>query len=44
LNVKRAVDNLVRRVERHPDLAGIGVDSEGLMLGECGWSEYDSEG
>ena len=44
LDVKRAVDDLVGRVERHLDLAGIGVDGEGLMLGECGWSEYDSEG
>jgi hypothetical protein len=44
LNVKGAVDNLVGRVERHLDLAGIGVDGEGLMLGECGWTEYDREG
>jgi hypothetical protein len=41
--VKRAVDNLVSRVELYRDLAGIGVDGEGLMLGECGWSEYYSE-
>jgi hypothetical protein len=41
--VERAVDDLVGRVELHLDLAGIGVDGEGLMLGECGWSEYDCE-
>jgi hypothetical protein len=41
--VEDAVDDLVGRVEFHLDLAGIGVDSEGLMLGECGWSEDDSE-
>jgi hypothetical protein len=34
----------VGRIQRHPDLAGIGIDGEGLMLGECGWSEYGSEG
>jgi hypothetical protein len=44
LKVKRAVDHLVGRVERHLDLAGIGVNGEGLMLGESGWSEYDGEG
>jgi hypothetical protein len=44
LNVKRAVDHLVGRVKRDPDLAGIGVDGESLTLGECGGSEYDSEG
>ena len=33
LNMKRAVDDLVGRVERHLDLAGLGVDGEGLMLG-----------
>src|SRR5580704_15173941 len=43
LYVERAVDDFVGRVELHLDLASIGVDSEGLMLGEYGWSEDDSE-
>jgi hypothetical protein len=30
--------------EGYLDLAGIGIDGEGLMLGERGWSECDSEG
>jgi len=37
-------DNLVGRVEFHLDVAGIGVDGEDLMLGECRWSEYEGEG
>ena len=44
LHVERAVDDLVGRVELHLDVAGIGVDGEGLMLAECGWSEYEREG
>jgi hypothetical protein len=44
LDVKGAVDELVGRIERYLDLAGIGIDDEGLMLGECGWSEHGSEG
>ena len=36
--------NFVGCIERHLDLAGIGIDDEGLMLGERGWSEYASEG
>src|SRR6202789_2090891 len=44
LNVKSTIDDLVGRVKRHLDLAGIRVDGEGPMLGECGWSEYDREG
>ena len=44
LNMKRAVDDLVGRVQLHLDLAGIGIDGEGLMLGECGWREYEREG
>jgi hypothetical protein len=43
LYVERAVDDLVGSVELHLDVAGIGVDGEGLMLGECGWSEYERE-
>jgi hypothetical protein len=39
-----SVDNLMGRVELHLDLAGIGVDDEGLMLGGCGRSDDDSEG
>ena len=44
LNKKRAVDDFVCRVERHLDFVGTGVDGEGLMLSESGWSEYDREG
>jgi hypothetical protein len=44
LDVKGAVDELVGCFERYLDLAGIGIDDEGLMLGKCGWSEYGSEG
>jgi hypothetical protein len=43
LDVKGAVDKIGVRLERHFDLAGIGSDDEGLMLAECGWSEYGSE-
>ena len=42
--MKGAVDDLVGCFERHLDLAGIGIDDEGLMLGERGRSEYDREG
>jgi hypothetical protein len=34
----------VGRIERYLDLTGVGIDDEGLMLGERGWSEYGSEG
>src|ERR1035438_5853163 len=44
LDVKGAVDDLVGRFERYLDLTCIGIDDEGLMLGERGSSEYDSEG
>lgn len=44
LHMEGSVDNLMGRVELHLDLAGIGVDDEGLMLGECGRSDDDSEG
>jgi hypothetical protein len=43
LNVKRAVDHLVGRLQRYLDLAGIGIDDEGLMLGERGWSKCAGE-
>jgi hypothetical protein len=35
LDVKGSVDELVGRLERYLDFAGIGIDDEGLMLGEC---------
>jgi hypothetical protein len=39
-----SVDNLMGRVELHLDLAGLGVDDEGLMLGECGRSDDGGKG
>ena len=42
--MKDAVDDFVGGIERYLDLAGVGIDGEGLMLGEGGWSEYGSEG
>jgi hypothetical protein len=39
LHVKGSVDDLVGCIERHLDFAGIGIDDEGLMLGERGWSK-----
>jgi hypothetical protein len=44
LHMEGSVDNLMGRVELHLDLAGIGDDDEGLMLGECGRSDDDREG
>jgi hypothetical protein len=42
--VKGSVDELVSCFQRYLDLAHIGIDVEGLMLGEYGWREHDSEG
>src|SRR6185369_1871988 len=44
LDMKGAVDELVGCLERDLDLTALGVDDEGLMLGERGRSEYHSEG
>jgi hypothetical protein len=44
LDVEGAGDELVGRIERYLDLAGIGIDDEGLMLGERGWGERGCEG
>jgi len=41
--LKGAADDLVGRVQFHPDLTGIGIDDEGLMLCECEWTEDDAE-
>ena len=42
--MKGAVDEFMGRFESYLDLTGVGIGDEGLMLGECGWSEYGSEG
>jgi hypothetical protein len=41
LDVEGAVDDFMRGIKSHLHFAGIGINDEGLMLGERGWSEQN---